>query len=561
MADQQSPMSGAFSNPYVDTVAAQVNEDFVTSQNERRDQENSLLQGEQKLAAAAQQTADTQHKARLKAEQDYLTSLRKEEEAARKQESALLRDLPTIPGGLWKSQADPLVNGANLVRERLPEFIEAYGVEGTYRIIAELDGATKELQGGYNTSAKAANVLAGRLGQPIGNDSIEATTQEEYDAIWNNLNNSDRFSLDIDPSGQWIVSDQEDMKMPLRDWIQASLTESAQSWEGKPKLNLYRGIGVAVQETYKGGIMASETALSAYLDDVLDPSNLSDPTKGKKHYLSALAIYSQDPENPTYEELTDPNFPAAESRVKAVEQYKEKYMALAAKRKTEGSSGSGSSVTAESVMAEGRGGRVFDSELVRAFLAGAFNMGPQDPERNSITGLTGVKGAKIQLGPEAAAALELETDVNQLIAPMTVNAAAFNPDGDMFIQFSGRMLKTADELSEDQRRMAAAGIEGLAEEAGMQNSYGVLEMGSKEWVDAVTEIGGKRVSLSNSKRKAMQQKYRRENNGAEMTDNQIRFWVGLVSLGESTNPSYMQKVLKAIEENGITVEEIESLMD
>ena len=36
MADQQSPMSGAFSNPYVDTVAAQVNEDFVTSQNERR---------------------------------------------------------------------------------------------------------------------------------------------------------------------------------------------------------------------------------------------------------------------------------------------------------------------------------------------------------------------------------------------------------------------------------------------------------------------------------------------------------------------------------------------
>jgi hypothetical protein len=561
MADQQSPMSGAFSNPYVDTVAAQVNEDFVTSQNERRDQENSLLQREQKLAAAAQQTADTQYKARLKAEQDYLTSLRKEEEAERKEASALMRKLPTIPGGLWKSQADPLVNGANLVRERLPELIETYGVEGAYRIIAELDGATKELQGGYNTSAKAANALAGRLGEPIGNDSIESTTQEEYDAIWNNLNNSDRFSLDIDPSGQWIVSDQEDMKTPLRDWIQASLTESAQSWEGKPKLNLYRGIGVAVQETYKGGIMASETALSAYLDDVLDPSNLSDPTKGKKHYLSALAIYSQDPENPTYEELTDPNFPAAESRVKAVEQYKEKYMALAAKRKAEGSSGSGSSVTAESVMAEGRGGRVFDSELVRAFLAGAFNMGPQDPERNSITGLTGVKGAKIQLGPEAAAALELETDVNQLIAPMTVNAAAFNPDGDMFIQFSGRMLKTADELSEDQRRMAAAGIEGLAEEAGMQNSYGVLEMGSKEWVDAVTEIGGKRVSLSNPKRKAMQQKYRRENNGAEMTDNQIRFWVGLVSLGESTNPSYMQKVLKAIEENGITVEEIESLMD
>ena len=89
MADQQSPMSGAFSNPYVDTVAAQVNEDFVTSQNERRDQENSLLQGEQKLAAAGQKTADAQYKARLKAEQDYLNSLRKEEEAARKQELSL----------------------------------------------------------------------------------------------------------------------------------------------------------------------------------------------------------------------------------------------------------------------------------------------------------------------------------------------------------------------------------------------------------------------------------------------------------------------------------------
>tara|TARA_R110002074_G_scaffold56669_1_gene139718 strand:+ start:225 stop:1910 length:1686 start_codon:yes stop_codon:yes gene_type:complete len=561
MADQQSPMSGAFSNPYVDTVAAQVNEDFVTSQNERRDQENSLLQGEQKLAAEGQKTGDAQYKARLKAEQDYLKSLRKEEEAARKQELTLAKGLPTIPGGLWKSQADPLVNGANLVREKLPELIETYGVEGAYRIIAELDSATSELQRGYNGSSKAANALAGRLGQPIGNDSIESTTQEEYDAIWNNLNNSDRFSLDIDPSGQWIVSDQEDIKVPLRDWIQSSLTESAQSWEGKSKLNLYKGIGVAVQETYKGGIKESETALSSWLDDVLNPSNLSDPTKGKKHYLSALAMYAQDPENPTYEQLTDPNFPAEESRVKAVEQYKEKYMALAAKRKAEGSASSGSDVTAESVMAEGRGGRVFDSESMRGFLSDAFKMGPQDPERNSILGLSGVKGAKIQLGPEAAEILQLETDVNQLVAPMTVNAAAFNPDGDMFIQFRGRMLKTADELSEDQRRMAAAGIEGLAEEAGMQNSYGILEMGSKEWVDAVTEIGGKRVKLSNPKREAMQKKYRRENNGAEMTDNQIRFWVGLVSLGESTNPSYMQKVLKAIEENGITVEEIESLMD
>lgn len=558
MADQQPPMSGAFSNPYVDTVASQVNEDFVASQNERRDQENSLLQGEQKLAAAAQKTADAQHKARLKAEEDYLSSLRKEEEAARKQEFDLMKKLPTIPGGLWKSQADPLVNGAYLIREKLPELIETHGVEGAYRIIAELDSATRELQGGYNSSSQEANDLARNLGQPIGNENIEATTQEEYDAIWNNLNNSDRFSLDIDPNGQWIVSDQENMKMPLRDWIQSSLTESAQSWKGRSELNLYKGVADAVKDTYSGGIVTkSETALSSWLDDMLNPSNLLDPTKGKKHYLSALAIYSQDPDNPTYEKLTDPNQPAVESRVQATEQYKKKYMALAAQIKAEGTASSGSGVTAESVMSEAVGTPYAD-EGTRSFLAQEFNLGimPQDLDATGIIGLAKTKPVDLTISATAARKLKIVPDTERnTLTSVKINAAAFSSKGDMFIQFKGRMNKTQDQIDKDQARLFDLGIIEPTSEESLQHSYGVIKYGSDEWINAVESIGAKRASTV-SKKKAIKSKY-----GDIRDDKQVNFWVGLASLAEETNSRFINEVLSAVESEGITIDEIKSLMD
>ena len=266
-------------------------------------------------------------------------------------------------------------------------------------------------------------------------------------------------------------------------------------------------------------------------------------------------MYAQDPENPTYEQLTDPNFPAEESRVKAVEQYKEKYMEMARKNKAAAASGSGSSVTAESVMSEAVGNPYTD-EGTRSFLAEEFNLGimPQDLEATGIIGLATTKPVDLNISSTAARSLNIvpDTDSNTLNS-VKINAAAFSSEGDMFIQFKGRMSKSQEEIDADQARLLALGIIGEASTESLQHSYGVIEYGSDEWINAVEAIGAKRASTV-SKKKAIKSKY-----GDITDDRQVNFWVGLASLAEETNSRFINEVLSAVESEGITIDEIRSL--
>ena len=553
MADQQSPMSGAFSNPYVDTVAAQVNEDFVTSQNERRDQENSLLQGEQKLAAAGQKTGDAQYKARLKAEQDYLKSVEKQKAAAKKEESNLLKDVPIVSGKMWNSHAAPMVKFANYLRENISEIIEEHGVDGTYAIIETFSSSVKDISSGFNPSFKQSTLLAQNIGGDLGGDDIEGTTQEEYDQRWEDFNNGNKFSFELE--GTNVMVKNSEGSVPIRDWASSEYNNMITAWASNPKPNLWPGIATAFEKTYMPGKKKDMSVLSTWLDEKLSPNVMNLPTsRDKKHYLTALAVYAQN-NDITYEELSDTSVTSAEARVAATEEYKEQYMEMARKNKEAAASGSGSSVTAESVMSEAVG-TPYGDEGTRSFLAEEFNLGimPQDLEATGIIGLATTKPVDLNISSTAARSLNIvpDTDSNTLNS-VKINAAAFSSEGDMFIQFKGRMNKSQEEIDADQARLLALGIIGEASTESLQHSYGVIEYGSDEWINAVEAIGAKRASTV-SKKKAIKSKY-----GDITDDRQVNFWVGLASLAEETNSRFINEVLSAVESEGITIDEIRSL--
>lgn len=553
MADQQSPMSGAFSNPYVDTVAAQVNEDFVTSQNERRDQENSLLQGEQKLATAGQKTADAQYKARLKAEQDYLKSVEKQKAAAKKEESDLLKDVPIVSGKMWNSHAAPMVKFANYLRENISEIIEEHGVDGTYAIIETFSSSVKDISSGFGSSFTQSTLLAQNIGGDLGGDEIEGTTQEEYDQRWEDFNNGNKFSFELE--GTDVVVKNSEGSVPVRDWVSSEYNNMLTAWESNPKPNLWPGIATAFEKTYMPGKKKDMSVLSTWLDEKLSPNVMNLPTsRDKKHYLTALAVYAQN-NDITYEELADTSVTSAEARVAATEEYKEQYMEMARKNKAAAASRSGSSVTAESVMSEAVG-TPYGDEGTRSFLAEEFNLGimPQDLEATGIIGLATTKPVDLNISSTAARRLNIvpDTDSNTLNS-VKINAAAFSSEGDMFIQFKGRMNKSQEEIDADQARLLALGIIGEASTESLQHSYGVIEYGSDEWINAVEAIGAKRASTV-SKKKAIKSKY-----GDITDDRQVNFWVGLASLAEETNSRFINEVLSTVESEGITIEEIRSL--
>ena len=553
MADQQSPMSGAFSNPYVDTVAAQVNEDFVTSQNERREQENSLLQGEQKLATAGQKTADAQYKARLKAEQDYLKSVEKQKAAAKKEESDLLKDVPIVSGKMWNSHAAPMVKFANYLRENISEIIEEHGVDGTYAIIETFSSSVKDISSGFGSSFTQSTLLAQNIGGDLGGDEIEGTTQEEYDQRWEDFNNGNKFSFELE--GTDVVVKNSEGSVPVRDWVSSEYNNMLTAWESNPKPNLWPGIATAFEKTYMPGKKKDMSVLSTWLDEKLSPNVMNLPTsRDKKHYLTALAVYAQN-NDITYEELADTSVTSAEARVAATEEYKEQYMEMARKNKAAAASRSGSSVTAESVMSEAVG-TPYGDEGTRSFLAEEFNLGimPQDLEATGIIGLATTKPVDLNISSTAARRLNIvpDTDSNTLNS-VKINAAAFSSEGDMFIQFKGRMNKSQEEIDADQARLLALGIIGEASTESLQHSYGVIEYGSDEWINAVEAIGAKRASTV-SKKKAIKSKY-----GDITDDRQVNFWVGLASLAEETNSRFINEVLSTVESEGITIEEIRSL--
>ena len=546
-------MSGAFSDPYVDTVAAQVNEDFVTSQNERRDQKDSLLQGEQKLATAGQKTADAQYKARLKAEQDYLKSVEKQKAAAKKEESDLLKDVPIVSGKMWNSHAAPMVEFANYLRENISEIIEEHGVDGTYAIIESFSSSVKDISSGFNPSFTQSTLLAQNIGGDLGGDEIEGTTQEEYDQRWEDFNNGNKFSFELE--GTNVMVKNSEGSVPIRDWASSEYNNMITAWASNPKPNLWPGIATAFEKTYKPGPRQDMGWLSGWLDEKLSPNVMNLPTsRDKKHYLTALAVYAQN-NDITYEELADTSVTSVEARVAATEEYKEQYMEMARKNRAAAVSRSGSSVTAESVMSEAVG-TPYGDEGTRSFLAEEFNLGimPQDLEATGIIGLATTKPVDLNISATAARRLNIvpDTDSNTLNS-VKINAAAFSSEGDMFIQFKGRMNKSQEEIDADQARLLALGIIGEASTESLQHSYGVIEYGSDEWINAVEAIGAKRASTV-SKKKAIKSKY-----GDITDDRQVNFWVGLASLAEETNSRFINEVLSAVESEGITIDEIRSL--
>ena len=295
--------------------------------------------------------------------------------------------------------------------------------------------------------------------------------------------------------------------------------------------------------------------LSTWLDEKLSPNVMNLPTsRDKKHYLTALAVYAQN-NDITYEELADTSVTSAEARVAATEEYKEQYMEMARKNKAAAASGSGSSVTAESVMSEAVGNPYTD-EGTRSFLAEEFNLGimPQDLEATGVIGLATTKPVDLNISATAARRLNIvpDTDSNTL-TPVKINAAAFSSEGNMFIQFKGRMNKSQEEIDADQAKLLALGVIDEVSTESLQHSYGVIEYGSDEWINAVEAIGAKRASTV-SKKKAIKSKY-----GDITDDRQVNFWVGLASLAEETNSRFINEVLSTVESEGITIEEIRSL--
>ena len=548
---------GVFFNPQTENVVGQAYNDLVFSQQERITEEKEAAQLAAAANAAGSTAASEADKERLKLLREQAKAAQKDADARKKEVSSAIKNIDVVPNAMYNAYAAPLRDAANYLADNMDQLIEQYGVDKVRIYTEQLNNASDEIKAVFNPTFKAAkNLYAdGELGTKIPGAPgyVESFTEEDYNQAMSRLNDTSRFSINFEDG--WSVTDREGNQLAFSDWVKSGVTEPKEAFQSKPQMAFSKNV---VEAWGKFRSIPRTLNTEANMDTWIEGQLRMDDST---HRLTALNEYynSQDPESAMpYDELFGESNAGAERIDEAVQNYKDRWMELyrEAVKKEEKKSGS-TSLTGEEIIKTSTI-NTEKSDVTKQNLAKMFlnEEGPIDPNEIISMGIKGVAELPRDANFELTNLDSRNQEIFGVNAPdIKVQSLAFSNKGSLFVGYKGMLTPEVAASAPNDDILSTYGIETYPDEdSELRGTVKVIEFGSEPWIKIMKEVGAKAVTQSR-KDKVM---------GAfgDITDQeQANFYVGMMTVANSTNDKFLNEMIdNIIQEGGISEAELREVV-
>lgn len=548
---------GVFFNPQTENVVGQAYNDLVFSQQERITEEKEAAQLAAAANAAGSTAASEADKERLKLLREQAKAAQKDADARKKEVSSAIKNIDVVPNAMYNAYAAPLRDAANYLADNMDQLIEQYGVDKVRIYTEQLNNASDEIKAVFNPTFKAAkNLYAdGELGTKIPGAPgyVESFTEEDYNQAMSRLNDTSRFSINFEDG--WSVTDREGNQLAFSDWVKSGVTEPKEAFQSKPQMAFSKNV---VEAWGKFRSIPRTLNTEANMDTWIEGQLRMDDST---HRLTALNEYynSQDPESAMpYDELFGESNAGAERIDEAVQNYKDRWMELyrEAVKKEEKKSGS-TSLTGEEIIKTSTI-NTEKSDVTKQNLAKMFlnEEGPIDPNEIISMGIKGVAELPRDANFELTNLDSRNQEIFGVNAPdIKVQSLAFSNKGSLFVGYKGMLTPEVAASAPNDDILSTYGIETYPDEdSELRGTVKVIEFGSEPWIKIMKEVGAKAVTQSR-KDKVMRA-------FGDITDQeQANFYVGMMTVANSTNDKFLNEMIdNIIQEGGISEAELREVV-
>jgi hypothetical protein len=543
---------GVFFNPQTENVVGQAYNDLVFSQQERINEEKAAAQLAAAANAAGSTAASKADKERLDLLKEQAKAAQKDADARKKEVSSAIKNIDVVPNAMYNAYAAPMRDAAKYLADNMDQLIEQYGVDKVSIYTEQLNNASDEIKAAFRpTFNKAKNLLdKGQRQAGISGSKgfVESFSEEDYNSGMSMLNNPNRFKIKFEDG--WKVQDSAGSDISFSDWVKAGYTEPSELFQSKPKMAFSKTVIEAWSKFPLTKNLKQEDAMDSFIENQLrDPESV--------HRLTAMNEYyvNQDPEKALpYDELFSESNAGAERIDEAVQNYKDKWMELyrEALKKDERTSGS-TSLTGEEIIRTSTI-NTEKSDVTKENLAKMF-MNEEGPVSPALVQSMGIKGVA-ELPRDANFGLTgLDARNQELFGvnepDIKVQSLAFNLNGNLFVGYKGMLTPEVAASAPNDDLLSTYGIESSAEEESeLRGNFKVIEFGSEPWIKIMKEVGAKAVTQS--RRDKVMRAF------GDITDQeQANFYVGMMTVANSTNDQFLNNMIEDIvQEGGVSEAEL-----